>query len=209
MARSALLLFTVLAGLAAPVEAASLRDDALAGNHAAVKARGPAVMPQLVALYRGTQDPQQRATLAYVMYNLGWKSEDAKAALLEDVHTTDRALRLQVQWALGRVSNSPEVVDVLLENMREDPQPLFRDKAACALASDQIHLTAAQKVRLFAGLIDALEDEKPQVRQIALQALQVLTRQTKGYAAQAPPEARAQAVARWRAWLTEFSANTL
>ena len=45
-----------------------------------------------------------------------------------------------MQWALGRVSDDPAVVDVLLENMRNDPNPLFRDKAACALAYDQIHL---------------------------------------------------------------------
>ena len=45
-----------------------------------------------------------------------------------------------MQWALGRVSDDPDVVDVLLENMQNDPCPLFRDKAACALAYDQIHL---------------------------------------------------------------------
>ena len=124
-----------------------------------------------------------------------------------DVHTQDQTLRLQVQWALGRVSGDPDVVDVLLENMQSDPLPLFRDKAACALASDQIHLAPSQKARLFEGLIRALDDPKPQVRQIALQALQILTGQTKGFAAGADPEMRRKAVAEWRRWLIEYRSN--
>ena len=76
-----------------------------------------------------------------------------------------------MQWALGRVSDDPAVIDVLLDNMRNDPVPLFRDKAACALAYDQVHLSPAQKLRLFEGLIGALDDPKLQVRQVAIQAL--------------------------------------
>ena len=91
--------------------------------------------------------------------------------------------------------------------MQDDPQPLFRDKAACALAYDQIHLAPAQKVRLFEGLIQALDDEKVQVRQIALQALQILTGQTKGFHPVAPPEARRRAVEEWKRWLAEYRAN--
>lgn len=184
-----------------------LARQALAGDFAAIRARGPRVMPQLVALYRATAEPQQRATLAYVFYNLGWKSETAREALMKDVRTPHQGLRLQVQWALGRVSDAPEVVDVLLENMREDPNALFRDKAACALAYDQIHLNGPQKMRLFTGLVDALEDDTPQVRQIALQALRVLTQQTKGFAPNADAGSRAVAVTRWRAWLDELRAN--
>ncbi|MCM2258083.1 MAG: hypothetical protein NDJ94_20815 [Vicinamibacteria bacterium] len=193
--------------LAAGADEASLATQALAGDVEAIRARGPSVMPRLVTLYERTAEPRQRATIAYVFYSLGWKSEAARAALMRDATTEHQALRLQVQWALGRVSDSPEVVDVLLHNMREDPSALFRDKAACALAYDQIHLGGPQKVRLFAGLIDALEDDTPQVRQIALQALVILTRQNKGFAANADPRVRAEAVGRWRAWLVELRAN--
>lgn len=167
---------------------------------------GPAVMPSLVALY-GSLPEKDRASVAQVFYNLGWRSEAAKRALMADVHTQDRALRLQVQWALGRVSDDPEVVDVLLDNMRNDPEPLFRDKAACALAYDQVHLAPAQRVRLFTGLIAGLEDEKPQVRQIALQALQILTGQTKGFVPGGDPAARARALVEWKRWLDEYRAN--
>ena len=117
----------------------------------AIKAMGPSVMPRLARMYDASDQPRRQA-LAYVFYHLGWKSDEAKDALMGDVHTPNQALRLQVQWALGRVSDDVAVVDVLLENMQNDAQPLFRDKAACALANDQIHLAPAQKVRLFEGL---------------------------------------------------------
>jgi HEAT repeat protein len=191
---------------APPVDASRLKAAALAGDWRQVQTMGPAVMPSLVALYSSSSE-KDRATIAQVFYNLGWKSPAARRALMADVHTQDRALRLQVQWALGRVSDDPEVVDVLLDNMRNDPEPLFRDKAACALAYDQIHLAPAQRVRLFTGLIDGLEDEKPQVRQIALQALQILTGQTKGFAPGGDPAVRARAVAEWKRWLSEYRAN--
>lgn len=199
----------ILFALLASPRGAAARDDrlsgfALAGDFASIKPLGPSVLPELVKLYETTSDPRGRASIAYVFYSLGWKSAEAKQALMRDVHTEDQSLRLQVQWALGRVSDDPDVVEVLLDNMRRDPSPLFRDKAACALAYDQIHLAPAQRVRLFEGLIQALTDPNLQVRQIALQALQVLTGQTKGYVPNADPQQRGLAVQAWRRWLVEF-----
>lgn len=204
-----LLLALLLAGApagAAGVDAAHLRAAALAGDWKQIQPMGAAVLPELARLYEASS-AKDRATIAYVFYNLGWKSPDAKRVLMADAHTQDRALRLQVQWALGRVSDDADVVDVLLENMQNDPQPLFRDKAACALAYDQIHLAPARKARLFEGLVRALDDDKPQVRQIALQALQILTGQTKGFQPLADPESRRRAVEEWKRWLAEYRAN--
>jgi len=99
------------------------------------------------------------------------------------------------------------VVDVLLHNMTDDPNPVFRDKAACALAYDQIHLSEAEKVRIYEGLIRALASEEPQVRSIAIQALQVHTGQTKGFIPIASPEKRRESIARWQRWLAEYKAN--
>lgn len=199
---------TLLVLLAAPAGATAgddrLRGFALVGDFASIKPMGLAALPELVKLYETTSDPSGRASIAYVFYNLGWKSLEAKRALMKDVHTDDETLRVQVQWALGRVSDDPDVVDVLLDNMRRDPSPLFRDKAACALAYDQIHLAPTQRVRLFEGLIEALADANPQVRQIAVQALQVLTGQTKGYAPNAEAQQRGIAIQAWRRWLLEF-----
>jgi HEAT repeat protein len=166
---------------------------------------GPSTLPELARLYRESS-VAERAQIAQVFYNLGWKSEDAKRALMADVHTADPSLRLQVQWALGRVSDDPAVVDVLLDNMRNDPVPLFRDKAACALAYDQVHLAPAQKLRLFEGLIGALDDPKLQVRQVAIQALAILTHQTRATAAGAT-RATQRRRSRLARWLGEYRAN--
>ena len=206
------ILLEAILGAASPSPAAPLVDEgrlraaAVAGDWQPVKAMGPDALPALVRVYTSSS-VAERANVASVFYHLGWKSPEAKRALMADVHTTDQALRLQVQWALGRVSDDPDVVDVLLANMRNDPVPLFRDKAACALAYDQIHLAPAQRLRLFEGLVHALDDEKPQVRQIAIQALHVLTGQTKGYVAGAEPATRGKAVGEWKRWLAEYRAN--
>jgi len=45
------------------------------------------------------------------------------------------------------------------------------------------------------------------VRQVAIQALAILTHQTKGYLPGADPAARSNAVAAWRRWLGEYRAN--
>lgn len=172
----------------------------------AIRALGPGVLPALAAIY-GRSDEAKRTAIAGTFYALGWKSAEAKRALMRDAHTPSADLRLQVQWALGRVSNDPDVVDVLLDNMRNDQSPLFRDKAACALAHDQIHLSEDQKFRLYQRLIDALRDPKPDVRRIASQVLQIQTGQSKGFDPDGTPEARERAVREWQRWLETYRAQ--
>jgi len=191
---------------AAGVDPAALRAAAIAMDTKQIQAMGPAVMPSLAHFYSTSSD-EDKAKVAAVFYQLGWKSPEAKRALMADIRTQDQTLRLRVQWALGRVSDDPDVVDALLENMQHDPVPLFRDKAACALAYDQIHLAPAQKLRLFEGLIDALDSETLQVRQIALQALQILTGQSKGFLPGEEPGTRRAAVLEWKRWLAEYRSN--
>lgn len=172
----------------------------------ALKEKGPGVLPALARLYERA-DADRRTQIASAFYALGWKSPDAKRVLLADAHTPDPELRLQVQWALGRVSGDTDVVDVLLENMQHDDNPLFRDKAACALAHDQIHLSEAQKVYLFEHLIRALRDPKPDVRAIAAKVLEIQTGQNKGFDANAPLSAREAVVRNWERWLDTYRAN--
>ena len=172
-----------------------------------VRAMGPGVLPHLVRIYRSTPNEDTRATYAWVFYSLGWKSAEARAVLLRDVNTRNEKLRLQVQWALGRVSDDTEVVNVLADIMRNDANPLFRDKAACALAHDQIHLTEKQKVLLYGKLIDGLKDPKPQVRSLAIQALKIHTGQTKGFSPHGSAESRAKAIESWTKWLAEYEKN--
>ena len=205
MRRSLAYIILVLCSAGAPLRAADdLRTLVMAGNYAAIQRLGPGSMPELVQLYESADGDPERARVANAFYQLGWKSEDARRALMRDVRAPDQELRISVQYALGRVSNDPSVVDALLENMQDDANPLFRDKAACALAYDQIHLSEAQKVRLFTGLIRALDDAKPQVRAIAIQALEIHTGQRKGFAPDADHSARTAAVARWQEWLRRY-----
>jgi len=171
-----------------------------------LRAKGPAVLPALARLYERS-DESRRAVIAYAFYGLGWKSSEAKRVLIADIHTPNRDLRLQVQWALGRVSGDTDVVDALLDNMQHDDNPLFRDKAACALANDQIHLTEVQKVHLFERLIRAMRDPKPDVRGIAAKALEIQTGQTKGFDANAPEATREATVRVWERWLDTYRAN--
>jgi hypothetical protein len=203
----AALLVLLAAAAFAEIEEAHVR--ALVSDHerfAELKGLGPDILPVLARIYESSS-AEERASIAATFYRLGWKSDDAKRVLMRDVHTDDPSLRLQVQWALGRVSGDDDVVEVLLANMQHDDNPLFRDKAACALAHDQIHLSPEQKVRLLAGVIEALADEKPQVRRIARQVLKIQTGQTKGFDWKGTPEERARAVAAWRQWLDEYRAN--
>ncbi|MET0153815.1 MAG: HEAT repeat domain-containing protein [Candidatus Binatia bacterium] len=189
----------------APVSASGdLRPLVMAGNYDAIRQLGTGTMPELVRLYESADADEERARVANAFYQLGWKSEGARRALMRDMHTSNQDLRLSVQYALGRVSDDPAVVDALLENMQDDVNPLFRDKAACALAYDQVHLSEAQKVRLFAGLIHALGDPKPQVRAIAIQALEIHTGQRKSFAPDGDASARAAATADWREWLQRY-----
>ena len=167
---------------------------------------GAAALPALLRLYQRS-DEEDRAVLAYAFYRIGVPSSEAKRLLMRDAHTSNPRLRLQVQWALGRVSNDPDVVDVLLDTMRHDDNPLFRDKAACALANDQAHLSESQKVDLFARLIDAMRDPNPQVRDIAYRALVLQTGQSKGFDPQAPLGQREKAIREWERWLDEYRSN--
>jgi hypothetical protein len=172
-------------------------------NVTALRDLGPPVIAVLVQLYR-TSGEAQRAAIAETFYTLGWKSSEAKQVLMQDVHTKNPELRLQVQWALGRVSADPDVVEVLLNNMMNDANPLFRDKAACALAYDQVHLSERQKVRLFEGLIQGLSDNKTDVRSIAILALNIQTGQTKGFDPNGAPPKREAAIREWRKWLDDY-----
>lgn len=171
-----------------------------------LKSLGPQILPHLARIYSKSSE-DDRAVIAWILYGVGWKSPEARAVLLKDINTPNQKLRLQVQWALGRVSDDTEVVDILANIMRNDGNAVFRDKAACALAYDQIHLTERQKVRLYSKLIEGLSDTKSQVRAISIQALQIHTGQRKGYMAEADAAARANAVARWKSWLSEYEKN--
>jgi hypothetical protein len=171
-----------------------------------LRSMGPDIMPDLVTLYK-RGDSMRRATIAWVWYQLEWKSPEAREVMLTDINTTHQDLRLQVQWALGRVSDDTEIVQILLDKMMNDSNPLFRDKAACALASDQIHLSDHQRVEILNGLIKGMESDNAQVRDISIKAMKIQTGQTKQFNPNAPATQRAQKIIIWRQWLDEYKSN--
>jgi hypothetical protein len=188
--------------LAQPIDRAALAAAVAAHDRAALERMGADAMPVLVEMYRQA-DPAGRAQIATTFYQLGWRSEEAKRAMMEDIHATDEALRIRVQWALGRVSNDDDVVDALLDNMRNGFNARVRDKAGCGLAYDQIHLTERQKAALYRRLIERLEDPSAEQRSLAIRVLRAHTGQTKGYH---PVTRSAEAVARWQRWIDEYEA---
>ena len=136
----------------APVDRARLQDAVAKYDGNAVRPMGRAVLPELVRMYEES-DEDGREKIAAIFYQLKWRSPEAKRVLMKDIHTRHQALRLHVQYALGSVSDDLDVVDALVDNMEHDDNPLFRDKAACSLAYDQIHLTPKQKAHLYERLI--------------------------------------------------------
>jgi HEAT repeat protein len=169
-----------------------------------LRALGPDAVPALVFLYE-TGDDAQRLQLAQAFHELAWPSPAVERALMGDVRSKNVELRLAVYYALGRVSNDPAVVETLLDILQNDPNPLLRDKAACALAYDQVHLKEPQeKVRLYEGLIQALSSPERQVQALAIQALSILTGETKGFHPAFPPERQQRSIDLWQRWLDEI-----
>lgn len=163
---------------------------------------GPDAIPALVFLYETGED-SVRLQVARLFHELAWPSPEVENALMRDVRVRNVELRLAVFYALGRVSNSPEVVETLLDTLQNDPEPLFRDKAACALAYDQVHLEEPQKVRLYEGLIRALSSSERQVQALAIQALSILTGETKGFHPAFPPDRQQRSIEMWERWLSD------
>jgi HEAT repeat protein len=172
-----------------------------------LRAIGPEAVPALLFLYETGDDPL-RVQLARLFHELAWPSPEVERALLRDLQTRNVELRLAVFYALGRVSSDPVVVEMLLEVLQYDPNPLLRDKAACALAYDQVHLKEPQqKVRLYQGLIRALSNPERQVQALAIQALSILTGETKGFHPAFPPDRQQRSIEMWERWLTEVKAG--
>lgn len=171
-----------------------------------LRAIGPDAIPALMFLYETGDDPL-RVQLAQTFHELAWPSPEVERALMRDIRSRSVELRLAVFYALGRVSGNPEVVATLLDTLQNDPNPLFRDKAACALAYDQVHLEEPQKVRLFEGLIQALSNPERQVQALAIQALSILTGETKGFHPAFPLERQQRSIEMWERWLTDFKSS--
>lgn len=177
-----------------------------AGDPEGLRALGDDAVISMVWLYELSEEPE-RIRIANLFYQMGVRSETAERALLRDFLSPNVELRLAVQKALGRVSDNPMVVETLLYTLEHDRNPLVRDKAASALAYDQIHLNEQEKVRIYEGLIEALSNPEAQIRAVSIQALSILTGQTKGFHPLYPEDRRERSIAMWQHWLEEHRAR--
>lgn len=207
--RLSLLAVSVLL-LSVPVFAEELSQQVTrlveARDAAGLRALGEDAITSMALLYELSEEPE-RLQIANLFHDMGIQSQVAERALLRDFESPNLELRLAVQDALGRVSNDPMVIETLLYMLENDRNPLVRDKAASALAYDQIHVDAKGKARIFEGLIAALSNPKEQVRAVSIQALSILTGETKGFHPLFPEERRERSIAMWQHWLDEYRAK--
>jgi hypothetical protein len=210
MFRRLSLLAVFLLLLSVPVIAEELSQQVTrlveAGDAAGLRALGEDAVTSMALLYELSEEPE-RLRIANLFHDMGIQSQVAERALLRDFESPNLELRLAVQDALGRVSNDPMVIETLLYMLENDRNPLIRDKAASALAYDQIHVDAKGKARIFEGLIAALSNPKEQVRAVSIQALSILTGETKGFHPLYPEERRERSIAMWQHWLDEYRAK--
>ncbi|HET9226953.1 MAG TPA: HEAT repeat domain-containing protein [Thermoanaerobaculia bacterium] len=206
MYRRMSLLAVFLLLLSVPVFAEELSQQVTrlveANDAEGLRALGDEAVTAMVWLYELSEEPE-RTHIANLFSKMGVRSDLAERALLRDFLSPNLELRLAVQNALGRVSSNPMVVETLLYTLENDRNPLVRDKAASALAYDQIHLNEQEKVRIYEGLIEALSNPEAQIRAVSIQALSILTGQTKGFHALYPEDRRERSIAMWQHWLEE------
>lgn len=203
---AAMLSSAAMAEEEAPDLRAALSRNLDQRDYDTLAAHGADAMPVLIELYR-TAETDRRTAIAHGFYRLGFRSEAAKELLMADAKSLDEDLRIAAQYALGRVSDDPAIVDLLVDNLQSGFNPLVRDKAACGLAYDQIHLDDRQKARLFRRMIELLDSPNPETRWLAIRVLKVHTGQVKGFFPQWPEDRRIAAVERWKRWIEEYEAN--
>ena len=176
------------------------------GDADGLRALGDEAVTSMVWLYELSEEAE-RIHIANLFSRMGVRSQVAERALVRDFESGNVELRLAVQRALGHVSDDPMVIETLLYTLENDRNPLVRDKAAAALAYDQIHLDERRKVRIYEGLIAALSNPKVQVRAVSIQALSILTGQTKGFHPLFPEDRRERSIAMWNQWLADYRAK--
>src|SRR5438132_4555427 len=71
---------------AAPIEMGTVQVLVSQRKVDELKKLGPGVLPVMALLYESSNEAE-RAKLAQAFYQLGWKSAEAKRALMKDLHT--------------------------------------------------------------------------------------------------------------------------
>lgn len=198
MSRRFVALFLALAAVSCSSSGSSAKasDDASAEfsepNNPLVKARLEARVENIKY--------QRGVTLVTNLERIAAYGETAIPVCLRGIESEDAMTRMGCAWVLGRVGN-PKTVPAL-ESLLGDKVAFVRYEAASQLGS----LGARSGYRT---LVEGLKSEKLEYRFKCHEALRELAKRDFGYSHNASGELRADAVAKWEAWLEKLESEDL
>jgi len=135
---------------------------------------------------------QRGTTLITNLERLAAYGEPAVPICLEGLKSDDAMTRMGCVYVLGRIGDTRIVPN--LEGVLTDQVDFVRYEAASQLGN------MGSKAG-YAVLVEGLDSERVEYRYKCFEALRELTGHTFGYVHNAPAEERAEATAKWKAWL--------
>jgi HEAT repeat protein len=135
---------------------------------------------------------QRGVTLITNLERIAAYGEPAIPVCLEGLGNEDAMTRMGCAYALGRIGDTRTVP--ALEGLLADPVDFVRYEAASQLG------TMGSKSG-YGVLVEGLENERVEYRYKCFEALREMTGHSFGFVHNAPTEERADAVAKWKAWL--------
>jgi HEAT repeat protein len=188
-----LLVLPVLALAAAACQSSTLKDGVSTGpQNAIVQGEIDRRIAELRYL-RGQELLQSMSRLVAL-------GEQASPQIRANLKSDDWLTRASLAWVMGASGDRRYIPDI--RGMLDDKWPSVRYEAAAALV--ELGDSAG-----FATLVDGLSDGDIRNRYKCFESLKRATNQDFGYQHDGSPESRDLAVARWKTWLGNFSANAL
>lgn len=135
---------------------------------------------------------QRGTTLITNLERIAAYGEPAIPICLEGLKSEDSMTRMGCAYVIGRIGDTRTVPE--LEATLSDQVDFVRYEAASQLGN------MGSKAG-YGVLVEGLESERVEYRFKCYEALRELTGHTFGYVHNAPDEERAEAVAKWKAWL--------
>jgi HEAT repeat protein len=143
---------------------------------------------------------QRGTTLITNLERLVAYGEPAVPICVEGLKSDDAMTRMGCAYVLGRIGDTRTVAE--LETTLGDPVDYVRYEAASQLGN------MGSKAG-YSVLVEGLENEKVEYRYKCFEALRDLSGHTFGYVHNAPDEERAEAVAKWKAWLEQINSENM
>jgi len=143
---------------------------------------------------------QRGVTLITNLERIVAYGEPAMPICIEGLKSDDAMTRMGCAYVLGRIGDTRTVPD--LEALLGDSVDYVRYEAASQLGN-------MGSKSGYGVLVEGLDSERVEYRYKCFEALRELTGHTFGYVHNAPPEERADAVAKWKAWLELVNAEDM